>query len=230
MSQILKPKKGYKKVNLGGQINIQIPELWAVTTLEDISDNGTQNGLAISTSDYGKGIPIVGMTKFYASEILTNDNMKEVVISKKIKELFSLKSFDLLFGRRSMDGSATGEAGKCIIVSEIKTPIIFESSVIRMSIKKEYNPFFIYQLFKSFLGKRMKIRIIRVSAVSGISSGDLKKMKIPLPPKTEQDKIKTILSNVDSQITSQTQYKEKLELLKKSLMQKLLTGQVRVTV
>ena len=33
---------------------------------------------------------------------------------------------------------------------------------------------------------------------------------------------------IDSKITSQEQYKEKLEKLKKSLMQKLLTGEVRV--
>ena len=218
----------FKKVNFGGQIKISIPEEWIVSTLESISKNGTQNGLAISTSDYGVGIPIVGMTKFYASEILSNNNMKEVIINEKTKKLFSLKSFDLLFGRRSMDGKPTGEAGKCIIVSDIFTPIIFESSVIRMSIKHEHNPFFIYHLFKSGLGKRIRVRIIRVSAVSGISSGDLKKLKIPLPPKSEQDRIVNILSNIDSKIESQEQYKEKLERLKKSLMQKLLTGEVRV--
>ena len=36
------------------------------------------------------------------------------------------------------------------------------------------------------------------------------------------------MSIIDSKITSQEQYKEKLEKLKKSLMQKLLTGEVRV--
>ena len=33
---------------------------------------------------------------------------------------------------------------------------------------------------------------------------------------------------IETQITSQEQYREKLEKLKKSLMQKLLTGEVRV--
>jgi restriction endonuclease S subunit len=33
---------------------------------------------------------------------------------------------------------------------------------------------------------------------------------------------------IETQITSQEQYREKLERLKKSLMQKLLTGEVRV--
>ena len=219
-----------KKVNFGGQIDAQIPEEWDVVTIEEISVDGTQNGLAISISDYGKGIPIVGMTKFYASEILSLDNMNEVSISEKDKENFSLRSFDLLFGRRSMDGKATGGAGKCVIIPELKSAIVFESSIIRMSVKKGINPFFIYQLLKSQFGKQLMIRIIRVSAVSGISSGDLRKIKVPIPPKQEQDEIVEILDNFDSQIQRQQQYKSKLEILKKGLMQKLLTGQIRVKV
>jgi restriction endonuclease S subunit len=38
------------------------------------------------------------------------------------------------------------------------------------------------------------------------------------------------MSIIDDKITSQEQYKEKLEKLKKSLMQKLLTGEVRVKI
>jgi len=56
------------------------------------------------------------------------------------------------------------------------------------------------------------------------------KLKIPLPSIQEQQKIASILSNIDSQIQSQIQYKEKLKRLKKSLMQKLLTGKVMVKV
>jgi type I restriction enzyme S subunit len=55
-------------------------------------------------------------------------------------------------------------------------------------------------------------------------------VEIPYPSKSEQQKIASILSNVDSQIESQIQYKEKLLRLKKSLMQKLLTGEIRVKI
>ena len=58
----------------------------------------------------------------------------------------------------------------------------------------------------------------------------LRNLKIIHPQLSEQQKIASILSNIDSKITSQEQYKEKLLLLKKSLMQKLLTGEVRVKV
>ena len=46
----------------------------------------------------------------------------------------------------------------------------------------------------------------------------------------EQQKIASILSNVDTKIQSKEQYKEKLQRVKTSLMQKLLTGEVRVAV
>lgn len=56
------------------------------------------------------------------------------------------------------------------------------------------------------------------------------KLKIPLPKIKEQQKIASILSNIDSQIRKQQEYKSNLETLKKGLMQKLLTGQIRVKV
>jgi type I restriction enzyme, S subunit len=70
--------------------------------------------------------------------------------------------------------------------------------------------------------------VATTSAQKNINYETLKPLKIPVPPLPEQQKIATILSNIDSKITSQEQYKEKLEKLKKSLMQKLLTGEVRV--
>ena len=57
---------------------------------------------------------------------------------------------------------------------------------------------------------------------------DIQKYEIKLPPIPEQQKIASILSNIDSQIQKQQEYKSKLESLKKGLMQKLLTGQIRV--
>ena len=231
MQQLLTKGIGHKlfqSVNFGGQIIKKIPKEWDIKTLDEISQNSTQNGLAISISDYGGGVPIVGMTKFYASEILTFDQMKEVRIKNTDKKKFSLKSFDLLFGRRSMDGKALGSAGKCIIVPEIKFPIVFESSIIRMSVEEEVNPFFIYQLLKSDFGQKLMRRIIRVSAVSGISSGDLKKIKIPVPSKGEQDEIVKIFEKLDLKYNYLDTKKSSLLRLKKALMQKLLTGQIRV--
>ena len=57
-----------------------------------------------------------------------------------------------------------------------------------------------------------------------------KDLYILLPPLSEQKQIASILSNVDTQIQKEKLHKSNLERLKKGLMQKLLTGQIRVKV
>jgi len=56
----------------------------------------------------------------------------------------------------------------------------------------------------------------------------IKEFLIPIPEKEEQEKIANILISVDTQIEEYENKKKKLEELKKGLMQKLLTGKIRV--
>ena len=58
----------------------------------------------------------------------------------------------------------------------------------------------------------------------------IKTFHVAFPPLPEQQKIASILSNTDEKIQSYERYRQKLQRLKKSLMQKLLTGEVRVAV
>jgi type I restriction enzyme S subunit len=58
--------------------------------------------------------------------------------------------------------------------------------------------------------------------------GEVGEILIPLPPLSEQKRIAEILSQIDQTIEKEEKYKEKLERLKKGLMEDLLTGKVRV--
>ena len=65
----------------------------------------------------------------------------------------------------------------------------------------------------------------------GLNLDILEKFQICVPNNiSEQQKIASILSGVDAYIQKNQEYKKKMELLKKGLMQKLLTGQIRVKV
>ena len=79
---------------------------------------------------------------------------------------------------------------------------------------------------------RLDIRFLaEVSAQPKISQDILNHIKIHFPENLEeQQKIASILSGIDAYIQKNQQYKERLEKLKKGLMQKLLTGQIRVKV
>ncbi|WP_165786909.1 restriction endonuclease subunit S [Aliarcobacter cryaerophilus] len=66
------------------------------------------------------------------------------------------------------------------------------------------------------------------TTVKGIKLQDLRNLKIPLPPLEEQKQIAEILSTVDNKLENLKEKKQSFEELKKGLMQKLLTGEVRV--
>ncbi|BCS81645.1 hypothetical protein CaldiYA01_16050 [Caldicellulosiruptor diazotrophicus] len=70
--------------------------------------------------------------------------------------------------------------------------------------------------------------IIVGSNYPAINSYELKTFFIPLPPIPEQQRIASILSQIDEVIEKEQAYKEKLERIKKGLMEDLLTGKVRV--
>jgi len=59
---------------------------------------------------------------------------------------------------------------------------------------------------------------------------DKHKLNIPLPPLPEQHCIAEILSVVDRKLELERRRKEKLERVKKGLMNELLTGRKRVKV
>jgi type I restriction enzyme, S subunit len=89
--------------------------------------------------------------------------------------------------------------------------------------------------FLSYYVQTSTVRNFAVSQMEGstgrqrvptkVFTKDLYILLLPLP---EQKQIASILSNIDTQIQKEKLYKSNLERLKKGLMQKLLTGQIRV--
>jgi type I restriction enzyme S subunit len=66
------------------------------------------------------------------------------------------------------------------------------------------------------------------SAIPGLSNSHMNKMKVPVPEPEEQEKIADAFENLDEKIKNQKMEREQLQLLKKGLMQDLLSGEVRI--
>jgi type I restriction enzyme S subunit len=65
-------------------------------------------------------------------------------------------------------------------------------------------------------------------SMKNISQDVIKRLLVPLPPLDEQNHIAAILSADNDLIRTEEAYRDKLKLLKKGLMDDLLTGRVRV--
>ena len=66
--------------------------------------------------------------------------------------------------------------------------------------------------------------------VTNLHLEEIRELLIPLPPIQEQQELISILDLTNSYVQKGRVYKSQLEKLKKGLMQKLLTGKIRVKV
>lgn len=91
---------------------------------------------------------------------------------------------------------------------------------------------FYRHFFKSynFIEKYLSISVIGIRDGKQVSYSDLSSVKIPYPPLEEQEKIGKILNCYDEELQLLNSKLEKLKEQKKGLMQKLLTGQIRVKI
>jgi len=89
------------------------------------------------------------------------------------------------------------------------------------------DPDFFYYCLHIYIKKM--ITLGSGTTFSEISKSDLEKMRISIPKsKSEQKRIASILSQIDEAIEKEQKYKEKLEKIKRGLMEDLLAGKVRV--
>ena len=87
---------------------------------------------------------------------------------------------------------------------------------------------FISYYLNSDKGKDRLSSIFVGSTIKHINVKDLVKFFVPVPEIYEQRKIVSILSSLDGKIEQYRNKKEKLEEMKKGLMQQLLKGKIRV--
>ena len=69
---------------------------------------------------------------------------------------------------------------------------------------------------------------IQGTSINGLPRGNLESFLIPLPPVKEQKEIAEILSSIDDVLGKESNHRDQLILLKKGLMQVLLTGKLRI--
>ena len=195
----------FKKTEIG-----EIPEEWDVKKLECVFEILDSMRKPIKASDREK---IEGNIPYYgASGVIDwiNDYIfdEELILLGEDGENLNSRNSDLAF---KISG---------------KTWVNNHAHVFRVINKKECNiDFMVY-----YLEAKDYSIYIAGSAQPKITQAQCRKFLLPLPEKQEQDKIASILLESDKKIEEYENKKQKLEELKKGLMQELLTGMIRVTV
>ena len=121
-----------------------------------------------------------------------------------------------------------GEIGKIYRMPFCRIKASLGPNLYLLIFREGINLEFIYYFLKSDKGQKALIDNDASTTLGALYKDDVKKIKIFLPPPPEQKRIASILSQIDEAIEKEQKYKEKLERIKRGLMEDLLTGKVRV--
>ena len=201
--------KGYKKTEIG-----IIPENWEVKRLGDLI-NITSGESPVKFKFVKSGIP------YYKVEQLNTSLKYQVDTNYFINYKKPVERGSIIFPKR----------GAAIFLNKIRIlskSSFFDTNLMALIIKKEskeslFNEFLYYYLSFINLGK-----IADTTSVPQINNKHIKPYKIPLPPLLEQKAIVKVLSDIDKLIESLDKLMEKKKLIKKGVMQELLTGKKRL--
>ena len=92
-----------------------------------------------------------------------------------------------------------------------------------------YDGAYIYQYMSSYLFQKEILKKSSGTTAKGIQQRELNKIIVFIPNNiNEQRKIAAVLNGLDKEIDCVNEYLEKLRQQKRGLMQKLLTGKIRV--
>lgn len=202
----------------------KIPDSWEVVKLEDISDFITKGA---TPTTYGFDWEETGIP-FLRSECVSDNGlvMKAAMFisdeAHKHMNRSEIKNGDLLM-------TITGNVGRVILLQDDISIGNINQHIARIRIRSnQVDNKFIYQYLSQDKYRLNYYKITTGQAYPQISLKQVRNSIVPLPPLKEQKQIADILSTADEKLEVLSAKKEKYETLKKGLLQKLLSGEVRV--
>jgi type I restriction enzyme S subunit len=208
--------KGYKKSELG-----IIPAEWNIIPLK-------KHYLEIRNGFVGTATP------YYVEsgvKYLQGKNIKKGRIIPKdliyVSEDFHIKQSKSQLKLNDIVMVQSGHVGECAVITEEYVGSNCHALIVLTPNDQTHSHFYSY-LFNSKLGERLIYKIKTGNTIEHILASDMKKMRVPVPSLYEQQKVSSILSTWDKVIELKEMLIEQKKEQKKGLMQKLLTGEVRL--
>lgn len=200
-----------------------IPKEWDVI---QICENFTvQGGFAFSSNDFVEyGCPLLRISNIKDGRVDLVERASLPSNFRVTHRTFLAEENDIVM---ALSGATTG---KSAIVKKQDLPLLVNQRVGRFinNDKEIYSSLFLFEIIQ----RQEFLKILLVDAIGGaqpnISPERIEKSLIPKPSYEEQLRITSVVLNVNKKINKEICYTIKLKLIKKGLMQDLLTGRKRV--
>ena len=187
-----------------------------------------KNGINKEKTAFGHGTLFVNIGDAYF-ETLDCSVLNRVATNTQEIQDYQLVHGDIIFVRSSVKPSGVGYN---TVFYECGEPVVFCGFMIRYRLHDKdeflptfYNSYFRFEDFRSRL-----IGVSTVSANTNINQVSLSKLLTIHPSKEEQHAIAERITSIDNNLQSEQSYLEKMQQIKKGLMEDLLSGKKRVRV
>jgi type I restriction enzyme S subunit len=200
----------------------KIPREWEVVRLGDERIAEIRGNKIVNNIDKVAFIP---MELVLDSDVFAHYEIRGL---ENVKSSTYCEAGDLLLAKIT-PSLENGKQG--IVPSDVPNGFALATTEVFPIHCKEIDKFFLFYILK-FSKFRNKIisSMIGTTGRQRASKDSVENLKLPLPPLPEQQKIAEIFLAVDSKLELERKRKEKLERIKRGLMNDLLTGKKRVNV
>jgi len=145
------------------------------------------------------------------------------------KNSVSIKKGDILF---TGSGETVEDIGKSILFYG-EEDIFVGGDIIVLRLNQGFNPLYLSYLLNSSFVQYQKSLMGRGEIIVHIYSKNIKEIRTPIPPQTEQNEIVQFLDEKTKEIDEMVQFEQKkIDLLKEyrqSLISEVVTGKIKVT-
>ena len=198
----------------------RIPSDWEVKKLEEIGKS------------FAGGTPSSGISEYYNGDI-------KWLKSGEINSKYIYNTEETLTSSGLRNSNAKWIEGNTVVIAMygatagqvgiVKTKMTANQAVLALSINEKERVYFEYLYYSLLVSVNLLLSNLQGSGQPNLNKGNIDNLIIALPPLPEQERIASVLSQVDTVIEKETAYRDKLSRIKQGLMEDLLTGKVRVT-
>ena len=202
-----------------------IPADWKVVRLGDVLDGGPTNGIYKPESEYGSGAWLIRIDDFVPGALVKTNGFQRIQATEEEVTRYAVHRGDILINRVN----SLSHIGKSVLIPELDEPSMFESNMMKLSVCSDVHTefaadFLLSENARSYFKSRAKKAVQQAS----INQQDVAQMSFPLPPMLEQRAIAAMLDGVDDATDGTREERNRLQSLKASAADALLTGRVRV--
>lgn len=200
-------------------LSVKIPNDWSIVPIRNLITEH-KSGIFKNQEYYGRGTNIVGVSDLYYHSSIDGQLFRLAELSEdEIKE-YRLKKDDIVYSESSLVEDGIGRA---LYVTGRGENTIFAWHTRRIRLNDHVYSKYVYYALESRPIRKSIISRSTTTALTGITTNEFFNTKIPIPPLQEQHKISSILSKLDELIQKTALIIKLTQILKKGLMQRLLT-------